>query len=265
MRRLASQRAVGVRPLRAWSIAAAIVAVITITELSADTARIASAANFSDVVTQLAADFEMNTDHKLEASVGSTGQLYAQIIRGAPYEVLLAADQTRPSRLEAEGYAVPGSRFTYAIGRLALWSADPCRVAENGEVTLREGAFRHLAIANPKLAPYGMAAEQTLRALGVYESLSARLVLGANIGQAHALVATGNAELGLVSLSSLASPHSRIAGSRWTVPRHLHDPIRQDAVLLKRGAGNRAAETFFAFLQSPAARRTILEYGYAVD
>lgn len=228
-------------------------------------ALVAVAANFAEVLERLQADYEREGPHTLSVTTGSTGKLYAQISHGAPFDVLLAADQARPERLVAEGLAVAGSRFTYAQGRLTLWSADADRIGADGAAVLRAGEFRKLAIANPELAPYGLAARQTLAALGVYEAMRDRLVMGENVAQAHALVATGNAELGLVALSSVTSTRNTVAGSRWDVPENLHEPIRQDAVLLLPGEDNSAARDLLAYLRRPAVRALIREYGYRTD
>lgn len=231
----------------------------------AETAMVAVATNFAEVMQRLEADFEAASAHAVTVSTGSTGQLYAQIAHGAPYHVLLAADQQRPAALEQRGLAVSGSRFTYAIGRLVLWSPQPGLVEADGAATLRAGAFRRLAIANPVLAPYGAAARQVLERLDLYAPLRERIVMGENIGQTHALVATGNAELGFVAMASLQRPDQPAHGSRWAVPQQLHDPIRQDAVLLARGADNAAARDLLAYLRSPPARALIRRFGYGVD
>jgi len=228
-------------------------------------AAVGVAANFTEVVERLEERFERETGHTLTISVGSTGKLYSQIANGAPFDVLLAADQARPERLEEEGLAVAGSRFTYATGRLTLWSPEPGRVGADGAATLREGDFRLLAIANPELAPYGAAARQTLEKLGLWETLRDKLVMGETIGQAHAMVASGNAELGFVALSYVRSPRNETPGSRWDVPVGLYAPIHQDAVLLKRAAGNAAAKGFLEFLKSAETRALIESYGYAVE
>ena len=203
--------------------------------------------------------------HTLTFVAGSTGKLYAQIANGAPFDVFLSADQERPERLEKEGLAVAGSRFTYATGRLTLWSSEPGRVGGDGAATLRQGKFRRLAIANPDLAPYGAAAKETLEKLGLWERFKERIVMGETIGQAHTLVASGNAELGFVALSSVLSPRSETKGSRWDVPSELHAPIHQDAVLLTRAAGNAAARGFLDFLRSEKAKAVIESYGYSID
>jgi len=228
-------------------------------------ALVAVAANFAEVMERLEADFERDSGHVLTVAVGSTGKLYAQITHGAPFDVLLAADQKRPQLLEGEGAAVAGSRFTYAVGRLTLWSPDEGRVAADGETTLRAGDFRSLALANPDLAPYGAAARQALERLGLWETLKPKAVMGQNIGQAHALVASGNADLGFVALSYVLSPRNDHPGSRWDVPAALYTPIRQDAALLSRAADNPAAREFLAFLRSDAARTLIETYGYGSE
>ena len=232
--------------------------------VSAGEALIAVAANFSRTMAELAARFEARTPHRLRVSLGSSGRLYAQIVNGAPFDVLLAADQAYPRRLEERGFAVPESRFTYATGRLALWSADPGRVAEGAEV-LSSGEFRTLALSHPDLAPYGSAARQVLEALGLSERLRGRIVTGQNAGQTLSMVATRNAELGFVALSHVLARDGGAEGSRWDVPEGLHDPIRQDAVLLARAAANPAARAFVDFLRGPQARALIARHGYGVD
>lgn len=234
------------------------------TPAAAAEALVAVAANFASAMAELETAFERGGSHRIRVSTGATGTLYAQATHGAPYDILMAADRVRPERLEAVGLAVPGSRRTYAVGRLVLWSAEPDRVAGNGVETLRAGDFRRLAIANPELAPYGSAAREALRALGLYEVLRDRIVMGENIGHAYALVATGSAELGLVAHSQIKGSGAAMAGSRWAVPETLHAPIRQDLVLLRRGAGNAAARAFLEFLDTPDARGILAAAGYRV-
>lgn len=245
----------------------ALVLVGSLPASSADTdeALIAVASNFAETAATLEADFESSSGHALRLATGSTGTLYAQIVRGAPFDALLAADRARPVRLEAEGHGVPGSRFTYAIGRLALWSPDPDRIGADGLATLRAGRFEHLAIAHPELAPYGRAARQALRHFGLWEALAPRIARGQNVGQAFSMVATGTAPLGLVARASAASPRNERPGSRWDVPAVAHDPIRQDALLLEAGAKNPAARAFLVFLRSGDARRVIERFGYGVE
>lgn len=232
---------------------------------AADDAVVAVAANFAEVAERLEARFERDSGHSLTLVVGSTGKLYAQIANGAPFDAFLAADRERPERLEREGLAVAGSRFTYATGRLTLWSRDPGALDGDPAAALGRRDLGLLAIANPALAPYGEAARQTLRSLGLWESVEGELVLGETVGQAYALVASGNAELGFVALSYVLSPRNRIRGSRWDVPPGLHAPIRQDAVLLARAAGNPAALGFLEFLRGERAGAVIAAYGYAVE
>jgi len=225
-------------------------------------ALVAVATNFAEVVETLAPKFAAASGHRIQFSSGSTGKLYAQVRNGAPFDVLLAADDRRAALLESSPQGVAGSRFTYATGRLTLWSADPDRIRPDGPAALRRGDFRHLAMANPKLAPYGYAAQETMAALGLWDRFRNRLVLGENIGQAFSLVATGNAELGFVALSAVLSPRNKTPGSRWDVPMDLYQPIRQDAVLLAPGRDNAAAHAFLDYLKGAEARKIIGRFGY---
>lgn len=230
----------------------------------ADEVRVAVAANFAQTLTALAEAFTAATGHRVLASTASTGKHYAQIRNGAPFEVFLAADAERPARLEAEGLSVPGTRFTYAVGRLVLWSPRPGYVDADGAV-LNQEAFRHLAIANPKTAPYGDAARQVLTHLGLWDSLQARLVRGENVGQAFQFIASGNAELGFVALAQIQYPGSPVDGSRWLPPADWYAPLLQQAVLLPRGRDHAAARALLAFLRgSPVARQIIEAHGYAL-
>ena len=222
---------------------------------------VAVAANFTGPVQVLAPLFERETGHKLRAAFGATGKFYAQISNGAPFEVLLAADDETPARLLKEGQGVAGSADTYAGGRLVLWSPDGKLVDERGEV-LKKGGFRHLALANPKTAPYGLAAQQTMARLGVLETLRPRFVQGENIAQTHQFVSTGNAELGFVAYSQVIRNGRIGGGSGWLVPAEFHDPIRQDAVLLNKGRDNPAARAWLAFLKGEQARTVIRSFGY---
>ena len=223
--------------------------------------QVAVAANFAAPMQKIAADFEKDTGHQALLSAGGTGKLYAQIANGAPFAILLAADAATPEKLEKEGLGVAGSRFTYAIGKLVLWSSQAGVVDGKGEV-LGTGNFSHLAIANPKLAPYGVAAMEALRAMGHLEAVQSKLVMGENIAQAYQFVASGNAELGFVALSQVAVPGRPPTGSHWKVPASLHGEIRQDAVLLKPGAQSAAASALLSYLKSPAARKLIQAWGY---
>ncbi len=223
--------------------------------------RVAVAANFAAPMQQIARAFEQATGHKALLAFGATGAFYAQVRNGAPFEVLVAGDDETPLRLEREGLGVAGTRFTYATGRLVLWSLDPALVDAHGEV-LRSDRYARLAIANPRLAPYGLAAQETLARLGLLAGLQPRLVQGDNIGQAHQFVATGNASLGFVALSQVSVDGRITRGSAWIVPANLHAPIRQDAMLLTPGRDNAAAGALLAFLRGEKARAVIRAHGY---
>lgn len=227
----------------------------------ADTVLIAVAANFAEPVKRLGAAFATETGHSLRISTGSTGALVAQIRNGAPFALLLAADEERPVQLEAEGLTVAGTRFTYAVGRLVLWGPDPRWLAVEPTAALTDPSLRHLAIANPRVAPYGRAAQETLASLGVREAVEPKLVRGENIAQTFQFVVSGNAELGFVALSQVLDR----SGSRWEVPQDLYAPIRQQAVLLEPGKENAAAKGFLEFLRSQAAREIIRAAGYGVE
>lgn len=228
----------------------------------ADEVHVAVAANFAQPARLIAAAFERDTGHQAQLAIGGTGKFYAQIRNGAPFEVLLAADDTTPAKIEAEGFG--SGRFVYATGRLALWSAKPGYVDAQGEV-LKTDSFRHLAIASPKLAPYGVAALETLAALQLHDRLQAKFVFGENIGQAHQFVASGNAELGFVALSQVVGKDGRMAtGSGWIVPAALHTPLRQEAVLLNVGRGRPAAVAWLDFLRSDKAKSIIRAFGYEI-
>ena len=237
-------------------------ALLATTPARAGETLVAVAANFAEVVDGLKPIFEKASGHRVEATTGSTGKFYAQIAAGAPFDILLSADAKTPERLEAEGAGVAGTRFTYAIGRLTLWSSDPNRVGADGRAALTAADVRHIAIANPDLAPYGLAAREALQSLGLWSTLQNKIVIGQTIGQTHSLVATGNAQLGFVALSAVLSPRAPTRGSRWNVPQELFAPIRQDAVLLRPGAGKDAARAFMGFLRSAEARQVIDRFGY---
>jgi len=229
----------------------------------ADEVLVAVAANFTAPMKIIATAFEKATGHKAELSFGSTGKLYTQIRNGAPFDVLLAADDETPAKLVKEGLAVPASRFTYAIGALVLWSAKPGFVDNEGAV-LKKGAFAHLALAAPKLAPYGAAAIETLSKIGLMNALSPKFVQGENIAQAYQFVSTGNAELGFVALSQVYANGKLTSGSVWVVPTDLYQPIRQDAVILTKGKINPAARDLVKFLKSKQAQDVIRSYGYTL-
>lgn len=242
----------------------AFIALLLCSRSHAAEVHVAAASNFSAPMKALAAQFEQDTGHKVVISSGSTGKFYAQIRNGAPFEMLLAADDEAPARLEAEGLAVAGSRFTYSIGKLVLWSARPDVVDSQGEV-LKKAAFERLSIANPRLAPYGLAAVEVLKSLNVFAAVETRLVMGENIAQAYQFVHAGNASLGLVAMSQVYEDGKLKSGSAWLVPSHLHQPIRQDAVLLQKGRDNPAAQELARFLKDGKARRLIRRYGYEVQ
>ena len=225
--------------------------------------QVAVAANFTAPMQKIADAFAQDTGHKAVLAFGATGKFYAQITNGAPFEVLLAADDETPARLEAEKQAVPGTRFTYATGKLVLWSAKEGYVDGQGKV-LQDGRFAHLSIANPKAAPYGAAAVETLTKLDLYQRLRPRIVQGENIAQAHQFVSTGNAELGFVALSQVSRDGRFTSGSGWIVPESMHGPIRQDAVILLKGAANPAARALADYLRSDKARGIIRSYGYEI-
>lgn len=225
--------------------------------------QVAVAANFAAPLSKIGEQFRAATGHTLKVSSGATGKFYAQIVHGAPFEVLLAADDETPRKLVAEGHAIAGTGFTYALGRLALWSARPGLVDAQGAV-LGSDKVKHVAIANPKVAPYGAAAMDVIRARGLADALAPKLVTGESIAQTFQFVATGNADIGFVALSQVLSPGREASGSYWLVPAAMHGEIRQDAVLLKSGEKNPAARALLDFLKSDAARAVIREHGYGL-
>lgn len=247
--------------LFAPTVLAALITSFTVGTACADDVQVAVAANFTAPIQAIANDFEKDTGHKLIAAYGATGQFYTQIKNGAPFEVFLAADDSTPEKLEKEGETVPGSRFTYAVGTLALWSAKDGYVDPEGQV-LKEGTYQHLAIANPKAAPYGLAATQVLSKMGLTEKVKDKLVEGQNITQAYQFVSTGNAQLGFVALSQIYKDGKVSSGSAWIIPEALHDPIKQDAVILKKGANNPAAKALTEYLKGPKAAAIIKSFGY---
>lgn len=222
---------------------------------------VAVAANFTGPMQKLAPEFEKETGHKVMASYGATGAFYAQIKHGAPFDVMLSADDETPAKLVREGMAVERSPFTYAIGKLVLWSPKNGVVDPAGEV-LKKGSLERIALANPRLAPYGAAAVETLKALGVHDQWQSRFIMGENISQTYQFVSSGNVPLGFVALSQVMKGE-KIEGSYWLVPENLHAPIRQNAVLLLKGRDNKAAEDFLKFLRREKARALIRSFGYA--
>lgn len=243
------------------ALSALLCAALTHGAAQAAQAHVAVAANFAEPIKAIAAELHRTTGHTLKITLGSTGKLYAQIRHGAPYDVLLAADAKVPAALEQEGLAQPGSRFTYATGQLVLWSARAGRVDDQGAV-LRRADLGKVAYAAPKVAPYGAAAVEAMERLGLSAALAPRLVQGESIGQAFNFVFTGNADVGFVALSQVLINGQLRSGSVWRVPPELHSPIRQDAVLLKRGADNAAALALMQWLKSPQGRVLVASYGY---
>lgn len=237
--------------------------VATVSNAQADEISVAVAANFTAPMKQIAEVFEKETGHKIQAAFGATGKFYAQIKNGAPFDVLLAADDETPTKLVKENAAVAGSQFTYAMGKLVLWSAKPAIVDRAGEV-LKKGGFDHIAFANPKLAPYGAAAVETLKSMGVYDTLQPKVVTGESIAQTYQFVSSGNALLGFVALSQVLKD-GKIEGSSWVVPAKLYSPIRQDAVILEKGKGKPAAEALMKFLKADKAKAIIQSYGYELS
>jgi molybdate transport system substrate-binding protein len=242
----------------------------------AETTLVAVAANFTKPMTEIAAAFEKATGHSANLSFGSSGKFVSQLENGGPFEVFLSADDKNPIKLEQSGLAVANTRFTYALGKLVLWSALPGYVDNQGQI-LTKGGFKHLALADPKLAPYGAAAVEVLKNQGVFDKLQPLFVQGENIAQTHQFISTGNAELGFIALSQVIDngkasapahapylhPVDKIgSGSGWIIPPALYKPIRQDAVLLKTGAENPAAQALLQFLKSPEALAIIRKYGY---
>ncbi|MBX3300982.1 MAG: molybdate ABC transporter substrate-binding protein [Nitrospira sp.] len=246
--------------LLAWCL---FVSVITaVTPVFAESVLVAVAANFVPPFREIANEFETATGHNVRVVAGASGNFYSQIKNGAPFDVFFSADMERPKLLENEGLGVKDSRFTYAIGRLVLWSPSPDLI--KGEETLRSQKFKRLAIANPKTAPYGLAAMQTLLTLDLWESLQSHIVMGENLGQTIGFIESGNAQLGFVALSQALDPKIRGQGSRWDVPATLHEPINQDVILLTKGKDNPAAKALMEFMSTPQAKTIIERYGYGL-
>ncbi len=229
---------------------------------AADETRVAVATNFLGTLQAIVTRFEQDTPHRVHISSGSSGKLFAQIQNGAPFDAFFSADALRPALLEQAGLAVKGSRFTYAVGQLTLWSPDPTMIAGDGPTVLAAGRSDHLAIANPMTAPYGAAAKKTLEHLQLWESLEHRIVQGENIGQTFQFVYSRNAQLGFVARSQVLSPQTNASGSRWDVPASVHNPLEQQAVLLVHGEQNQAARTFLNYVTMRAARTLIERFGY---
>ena len=229
----------------------------------ADEIHVAVAANFTTPMQIISVLFERDTGHKLTLSFGATGKFYAQIVNGAPFDVFLAADDETPAKLEKEGYGLVGSRFTYAVGKLMLWSANPTLVDAKGDV-LKKGNFKHLALANPKIASYGTAAVEAMTKMGVLGDVQSRIVQGENISQTYQFISTGNAELGFVALSQISKDGKIESGSAWAVPGNLYNPILQDAVVLSKGKDKPAALALMAYLKGAKALGVIQSFGYGL-
>jgi len=246
--------------LLAWCL---FVSVITaVAPVFAEQVLVAVAANFVPPFREIASEFEAVTGHNIRVAAGSSGNFYSQIKNGAPFDVFFSADTERPKLLEDEGFGVKDTRFTYAIGRLVLWSPSADRI--DGEETLRSQKFKRIAFANPKTAPYGLAAMQTLQKLELWESLQPKIVMGENIGQTMGFIESGNADLGFVALSQALDPKIKGQGSRWDIPAHLHEPIKQDVILLRKGKDNPAAQALIEFIAGPQAKAIIERYGYGL-
>ena len=246
-------------PLRHLTLACA---VLLAGAAHADEVSVAVAANFTAPMQKIAAQFEKDTGHKAVLSFGATGKFYAQISNGAPFGILLAADDTTPEKIAKEGKGVDASRFTYAIGQLVLWSKQAGYVDDKG-AALQRSDWQHIAIANPKLAPYGLAAMETLGKLGLTAQVQPKTVLGENIGQTYQFAASGNAQLGFVALSQVMEDGKIREGSAWIVPASMHEPIRQDAIVLNSAKNNPAATALMQYLKGDKARALIKSYGYA--
>jgi len=230
----------------------------------AEEATAAVASNFTMVASQLVKEFEIEAGHDVRLVFGSSGRLFAQITNGAPFDVFLSADQQKPAILVENGLAIPESLFTYARGRLVLWSSDE-QIIQGAPIILRSHSIAKLAIANSRLAPYGVAAEEVINSLGLMQILQPKLVRGENISQTFQFVSTGNADIGFVAASQVYRDDNLVSGSAWDVPINLYAPIRQDAVLLERASSNSAASAFIKFLESDHGKEIIQSFGYDVD
>jgi molybdate transport system substrate-binding protein len=242
----------------AWCLL--VISTIAVTPVFAEQVLVAVAANFVPPFREIALEFEKSTGHNVQVATGSSGNFYSQIKNGAPFDMFFSADMERPKLLENEGLGVKDSRFTYAIGRLVLWSPNADLV--KGEETLRSKTFKRLAMANPKTAPYGVAAMQAMQKLELWENLQPHIVMGESLGQTMGFIESGNAQLGFVAVSQVLDPKIQGQGSRWDVPNHLHEPIKQDVILLTKGKDNPAAKALMGFMGGPQAKAIIERYGY---
>ncbi len=241
-----------------WSII--VIATITAAPAFAEQVLVAVAANFVPPFREIALEFEKSTGHRLQVAGGSSGNFYSQIKNGAPFDVFFSADMERPKLLEDEGLGIKDTRFTYAIGRLVLWSPNESLI--KGEETLRSKQYKRLAMASPKTAPYGMAAMQAMQKLEIWDSVQAQVVMGESLGQTMGFIESGNAQLGFVALSQVLDPKIKGKGGRWDVPNNLHEPIKQDVIMLTRAKDNLAAKALMEFIGSPQAKKIIERYGY---
>ncbi len=237
-----------------------VIVTLAVAPAFAEQVLVAVAANFVPPFREVAMEFEKSTGHHIQVAAGSSGNFYSQVKNGAPFDIFFSADMERPKLLEDEGLGVKDSRFTYAIGRLVLWSPNSDLV--KGEETLRSKNFKRLAIANPKTAPYGLAAMQAMQKLEIWESLQPQIVMGENLGQTIGFIESGNVQLGFVALSQVTDQKFKGKGSRWDVPTSLHEPIKQDVILLTKGKDNPAAKALMEFMSGPQAKAVIERYGY---
>ena len=249
------------RIILAWCLV--LIACTAVTPVFAEQMLVAVAANFIPPFREIALEFEKSTGHQLKVVGGSSGNFYTQIKNGAPFDVFFSADNERPKKLEDEGLGVKDTRFTYATGRLVLWSANADLI--KGEETVRSKNFKRLAMANPKTAPYGVAAMQTLQKLELWEGVQPHIVMGESIGQTMGFIESGNAQLGFVALSQIMDPKIKGKGSRWDVPTNLHEPIQQDVILLTKGKDNAGAKALLEFIISPQSKTIIERYGYELN
>lgn len=234
--------------------------ITAVTPAFAERALVAVAANFVPPFREIALEFEKSTGHRLQVAGGSSGNFYSQIKNGAPFDVFFSADMERPKLLEDEGLGIKDTRFTYAIGRLVLWSPNESLI--KGEETLRSKQYKRLAMASPKTAPYGMAAMQAMQKLEIWDSVQTQVVMGESLGQTMGFIESGNAQLGFVALSQVLDPKIKGKGGRWDVPNNLHEPIKQDVIMLTRAKDNLAAKALMEFIGSPQAKKIIERYGY---
>jgi molybdate transport system substrate-binding protein len=248
--------------LRVWALAALMAAPGV---ARADEALVAVAANFAGTVEVIGNEFAKDTGHIIQVATGATGKLYAQIKEGAPFAILLSADEKTPAKLEDEGAGVTGSRFTYALGKLTLWSGDAGRIGEDPKAALTAADTLHVAIANPDLAPYGVAAREALTEMGLWDTIQPKIVMGENIGQTFSMVESGAAQMGFIATSAIEMPGGTAKGSRYDVPQDMFAPIKQDAVLLKAGESNAAAKAFLDYLKGDKAKAIIASFGYGTE